>query len=51
MDVSVLRVYHDAMTRNAYPRDGSNEEWTVVAPSVTLMDETARSGTTPAQPL
>ena len=41
MDFSVLRVYHDAMTRTAYPSDGSDEEWAFVAPSVTLMDEAA----------
>ncbi len=41
MDFSVLLVYHDAMTRTAYPSDVSDEEWAFVAPSVTLMDEAA----------
>ncbi|RMG48744.1 MAG: IS5/IS1182 family transposase, partial [Chloroflexi bacterium] len=27
MDFSVLLVYHDAMTRKAYPSDVSDEEW------------------------
>ncbi len=41
MDFLVLLVYHDAMTRTAYPSDGSDEEWAFVAPSVTLLDEAA----------
>lgn len=44
-------MYQYDRTRNACPRDGSNEDWAVVAPYSTLMDETARSGTTPAQRL
>jgi hypothetical protein len=32
MDFSVLLVYHDAMTRKAYPSDVSDEEWAFVAP-------------------
>ena len=41
MDVSVLLVYHDAMTRTTYPSDGSDEAWAFVALAVTLMDEAA----------
>jgi len=41
MDFSVLLVYHDAMTRKAYPSDVSDEEWAFVAPYLTLMDEAA----------
>jgi hypothetical protein len=29
--------------RKAYPGDGSDDEWTFVAPYLTLMDETAQS--------
>ena len=41
MDVSVLLVYHDAMTRTTYPSDGADEAWAFVAPAVTLMDDAA----------
>ena len=41
MDFSVLLVYHDAMTRKAYPSDVSDEAWAFVAPYLTLMDEAA----------
>ncbi len=41
MDFSVLLVYHQDMTRTAYPSDGSDEEWAFVAPTLTLMDEAA----------
>ncbi len=34
-------MYHDAMTRKAYPSDVSDEEWAFVAPYLTLMGEAA----------
>jgi hypothetical protein len=36
-------------TRPAYPSDGSDEDWAIVAPYLTLMEETAPNAHMPCE--